>query len=140
METNVGESIVIVDDEKSFTELIGSLLADRLDAPVHTFSRPAAALENFGSLRAGIVVTDYYMPGMNGLDFIRTVHALSPRTPCLLITGHPLALEDHPAQGDLSNLKAVIPKPFRWQQLAEMIRLHWGGAHPPAYRITPNSL
>ena len=137
MESPQNQAIVIIDDEKSFTDLLGHLLGEHLTSPIHTFTHPAQALASIPTLRAGIIVTDYYMPGMNGLDLIRKAHALSPQTPCILITGHPFTLDDHGSEG-LQNLKAVLPKPFRWRQLVDMIQQHWKGPNPPAYREPVN--
>ncbi|MDF3059859.1 MAG: rpfG 2 [Rariglobus sp.] len=75
-------------------------------------------------LDVGIFVTDYYMPHHNGLDLIRKVGELKPvAPPCLLITGH--ALEDEEEADQMAHLKAILPKPFRWQQLAVLIEKHW---------------
>jgi DNA-binding NtrC family response regulator len=133
VETNDVQSIVIVDDEKSFTDMIGNLLQEHFAVPVHTFTRAEDALEKIATLRPGIIVTDYYMPGMNGLDFIRAVHAISPATPSMIITGHLFNLDEHSPVG-LGNLKEVLPKPFRWQQLASAICRHWHGDNPPSIR------
>ena len=138
METSPVQSIVIVDDEKAFTDMIGRLLEDHFTAPVHAFLRPADALRDFPSLRAGIVVTDYYMPVMNGLDLIRAVYSISPDTPSILITGHTFNLEEHPRDG-LKNLRAVLAKPFHWRQLAALIERHWHGDRPPGLRSSPAS-
>ncbi len=134
METNDVQSIVIVDDEKSFTDMIGNLLQEHFSVPVHTFTRPVDALEKIAILRPGIIVSDYYMPGMNGLEFIRAVHAVSPVIPSVIITGHLFNLDEHSPDG-LGNLKEVLPKPFRWQQLAAAICRHWNGNHSPSIRV-----
>jgi len=134
VETTSVQSIVIVDDEKSFTDMIGNLLQEHFTVPVHTFTRPEDALKKIAALRPGIIVTDYYMPEMNGLEFIRAVHALSPGIPSMIITGHSLNLDEHSPDG-LCNLKEVLPKPFRWQQLAAAICRHWHGDNPPSIRI-----
>ena len=127
------QCIVIVDDEKSFTDMLGDLLRETLITPVHTFTQPEQALAQIVALRPGIVVTDYYMPSMNGIEFIRAIHALSPQTPCIIITGHPFNLDDH-AEDCSRNLKAVISKPFRCQKLTEALQRHWGGDTPLSCR------
>lgn len=134
METNSVQSIVIVDDEKSFTDLIGNLLQDHFCVPVHTFTRAEDSLDKIAVLRPGIIVTDYYMPGMNGIELIRAVYRLSPDIPCIIITGHTFNLDDYSQDAGLRNLKEVIAKPFRWQQLAAVIHRHWKGGNPPATR------
>jgi len=135
VETNDVQSIVIVDDEKSFTDMIGNLLQEHFTVPVYTFTRPEDALKKITALRPGIIVTDYYMPEMNGLEFIRAVHAMAPEIPSMIITGHSFNLDEHSPDG-LGNLKEVLPKPFRWQQLAAAICRHWHGDNPPSIRVS----
>ena len=118
--------------------MIGQLLEDYLASPIHTFTHPEDALKNLPSLQPGIIITDYYMPGMSGLDLIRAVQPLLPQIPCVLITGHPFNWEDHAGDAGLRNLKAVLPKPFRWQQLADTIERHWSGATPLVHRLDQN--
>ena len=133
------QGIVIVDDEKSFADMLGNLLREHLTAPVHTFTHPEQALDQIIALRPGVVVTDYYMPTMTGIEFIRTLHGLSPQTPCIIITGHPFSIDDH-TEDCSRNLKAVLPKPFRWQQLAELMKHHWAGDTPLSRRANASSL
>src|SRR3569832_981108 len=45
------------------------------------------ALEQFGAHKIDVVVTDHKMPGMNGLGLIKKVHAESPETPVVLLSG-----------------------------------------------------
>lgn len=126
--------IVIVDDEKSFTDMIGMLLGEYLDAPVRTYTHATDVLAELDTLQPGIIVTDYYMPGMSGLDLIRAVHEKAPALHCVIITGHHLDLHDHAAHG-LGNLKTVLHKPFRWQELADVIIQNWTpGLTPPSRR------
>ncbi len=126
MEKKAGKAIVILDDEKSFTDLLERLLGDYFHCPIITFSNPLKLLEDLPDLDVGILVTDYYMPHRNGIDLIRKVGELCPHAPppCLLITGHSLDNDDE-ENAMPSHLKAVLPKPFRWQQLASLIEQHW---------------
>lgn len=116
--------IVIVDDEKSYGELLSQLVKDNLGQPVVTFAHPVTALEAMPSLDIGAVVTDYFMPVLDGSQFIRRAAPRLPGVPFFIITGHPLRLSDA-CLDDLPALKAVLPKPFRWQNLAELIVRHW---------------
>lgn len=63
--------IVIVDDEKSYGELLSQLVRDNLNRPVVAFAHPVAALEAMPGLNIGVVVTDYFMPELDGAQFIR---------------------------------------------------------------------
>lgn len=120
-------AILIVDDEKSYVDLLSSTLSERFANPVHTFTRPGDALEAISRIDVGIIVTDYYMPRINGIDFIQEARSLKPGIPCIIITGHGV----HFSAGDfphLPELKLVLHKPFRWRVLAEEIERYWPGA------------
>lgn len=112
---------MIVDDEMSFTDMLGRLLEDYFDCPVLTFGNPLTALDAIARTKVAFVVTDYYMPHLSGLEFIRRVAEKTPSPPpFLLITGH--TLEDDPAILSLPCFKGTLAKPFRWQQLAALIQ------------------
>ena len=44
------------------------------------------AVERFQQIRPDVIVLDFLMPGMNGLDAARIIHRLSPKTPILMVT------------------------------------------------------
>jgi DNA-binding NtrC family response regulator len=119
------KTIVIVDDEMSFTELLGSMLGEHFSCPILTFGNPLTAAEALPRLNIGVLVTDYYMPHINGLDLIRRAGNLQPSAPpCILITGHTFD-NDADETARLPHFKTILPKPFRWQQLAALIERHW---------------
>ncbi len=132
MSTPSTKSLVIVDDEQSYTELLAQLLQEHLHCPIHSFSRPLAALEALPGLNPGLLVTDYYMPQINGVEFIRRVEKSHPDLPVIMITGHMMELED-PDHLHLPSLKSVLPKPFNWRQLADEVIRHWPEAAAPGH-------
>lgn len=133
-------AIVLVDDEKSYTDLLTCMLADNLNCPVHAFSRPLAALAELPSLNPGVIVTDYYMPQLNGLEFIRQASLVVPDCNFVLITGHNLSSEED-AMVRLPALKGCLPKPFGWRKLADEILRVWPtGQTLPAFRDDTASL
>lgn len=119
------KAIVIVDDEMSFTELLAQMLGEHFNRPVLTFGNPLTASDALPHINAGILVTDYYMPHISGLDLIRQAGGLGEKTPpCILITGH--AFEDPDNEtASMTHFKAILAKPFRWQELAELIERYW---------------
>jgi DNA-binding NtrC family response regulator len=127
------KTVVIVDDEKSYADLLAQLLKDNVDCNVQVFYRPADALDALPALKPGVVVTDYYMPEINGLDFIRRATAIVPETAFVLITGHNMAtsLDELAA---LSSLKGHLSKPFGWRQLAGEVLNVWPDSSPPKLR------
>lgn len=118
------KTLVIVDDEKSYTDLLGQLLSDHLTCPIRTFNRPLAALEVLTDLEVGLIVTDYCMPQISGLEFIRRVQQTRPDVPVIIITGHRMELEQAD-YSDITTLKAIMGKPLSWRALADEIVRHW---------------
>ncbi len=125
-----GKTIVIVDDEKSYVDLLAETLAEHVTNPVATFTRPFTALEALPKIDVGIIVKDYYMPQLNGLEFLLRARKLKPDIPFIVITGHGLHLS-HEDLSHLPELKAVMYKPFGWRKLADEIVRCWPGADVP---------
>lgn len=120
-----------MDDEKSYTDLLTHMLEEHLDCPVHAFARPMEALKALPSLNPGVIVSDYSMPQLNGLEFIRQAAPLVPDGHFVLITGHNLCAEED-AMACLPTLKGFLPKPFGWRKLADEILRVW-----PAHLTAP---
>ena len=124
-----GKCVMLVDDESAYIDLLEQLLGEHLACPVHSFAKPADALAALPRLEVGLIVTDYHMPGMNGLEFLRSVQQTRPGIPAVMITAHEIVLED--AVQRSPTLRAIVRKPFKWVALAEHISRHWGGSTPP---------
>ncbi len=127
------KAVVILDDEKSYAELLTQLLTDSLCCPIHTFTRPLDALAALPDIDVALVVTDYFMPQLNSMEFIIEANKLKPEAVFIIITGHPLRLTDE-SLANLPNLKSVLPKPFNWQRLTDEIALHWPAGSPSPLR------
>jgi two-component system, NtrC family, C4-dicarboxylate transport response regulator DctD len=134
------KSIVIVDDEKSYTDLLTQMLADNLDCPVHAFSRPLDALKALPSMDPGVIVTDYHMPQIDGIEFIRQASTVAPQAAFVMITGHNLSQQQDQLDR-LTALKAFLPKPFGWRKLADEILRVWPeDSAAPSHRADATSL
>lgn len=46
------------------------------------------ALEKLDALECDLVVTDFRLPGLNGADLIRRIHAVQPGLPAIVISAH----------------------------------------------------
>lgn len=126
-------SVVIVDDEKSYVELMAEMIRDNLDCPVHSFTRPLDALGALKGLSAGVIVTDYFMPEMDGIEFIRRASKLSTGAAFIMISGHNLEpLEDELSR--LRRLKMRLQKPFGWRPLTAAVLEVWPGKDVPRSR------
>jgi len=126
--------ILIVDDEKTYADLMAHSMEENLDCAVHAFTRPLDALAALKEINAGVVVTDYFMPQINGLEFTRRAAAIAPTAVFVLITGHNLeSVEDELIE--LAPLKARLQKPFGWRRLTEEILRVWPGSDTPHLRV-----
>ena len=134
------KAIVVVDDEKSYTDLITQLLGDNLDCAVHGFTRPHDALKAIPEIDPAVIVTDYHMPQLNGIEFIREATRLAPKAAFVMITGHNLsAQEDELAT--LKSLKGFLAKPFGWRKLAdEIVRVWPPESAAPSHKADATSL
>ncbi len=125
---------MLVDDEKSYTDLLTQMLAENLDCAVHSFTNPLKAIAVLRQINPAVIVTDFFMPQLNGLEFIRQAAPLVPGAAFVMITGHNMsAFQDEMAR--LSPLRAFLPKPFGWRKLAdEIIRVWPPGTLAPSHR------
>jgi len=83
-----GERLLFIDDEASLMA-IGRRQLEGLGYVVEAFSDPVTALRAFelDPGRFALVVTDYLMPGMNGMDFARALRAHRRDLPVVLLSG-----------------------------------------------------
>lgn len=88
MENGASPHIVLVDDEEMVLTSIRAFLNLETEYEVSTFSNPAEAAQSFGSRRMDVVVTDYLMPHMTGLDLLRKAKEAQPAAARILLTGH----------------------------------------------------
>jgi DNA-binding NarL/FixJ family response regulator len=89
-----------------------------------SFTRPLEALDAIPALKPAVIVTDYYMPQLNGIEFIRAATRLAPEAAFVMITGHNLSAEEEEL-AKLTALKGFLTKPISWKTLAEEIMRVW---------------
>lgn len=79
-------SVMVVDDDLLVLKSIADMLDD-LGYTVIEAKSAEEALVLIGYTEVDLVITDYAMPGMNGLQLIEAIAAERPGTPVLLSTG-----------------------------------------------------
>ncbi|PSQ15279.1 hybrid sensor histidine kinase/response regulator [Halobacteriales archaeon QS_8_69_26] len=80
--------VLYVDDDPSLAELVGTALErqdDRID--VVTEGDGGEGLDRLAGERVDCVVSDYEMPGTNGIEFLEAVRERHPDLPFILYTG-----------------------------------------------------
>ncbi|MCQ2753776.1 MAG: ATP-binding protein [bacterium] len=80
--------IVVVDDEKMVTSALATLLVVEGYDDVHCFNSPHEALEYLKENIPDLVISDFMMPDMNGLEFLTAVKEIYPEVSKILLTGY----------------------------------------------------
>lgn len=111
-----GHRIMLIDDSPGVMDVISELLG-ALGYTVSGFLDAGSALQHFREQPDvyAVVMTDYRMPAMNGVELAEAVHLLSPDTPVILLSGYDDGVISSPHVVDvvqkpasLATLKRVI--------------------------------
>ena len=86
----MGKRILVVDDERMITTTLSTLIKMVLKHNVTVYNDPILALESeeLGQQKVDLIISDFMMPGMNGLEFLKNVKEKSPSTITILLTGY----------------------------------------------------
>ena len=110
-------SVLLMDDDSAVREVTAGMLQD-LGYRVHEAGSGGAALDLLDHENAiDLLLVDFAMPGMNGAEVAREVHARRPGLPVLFVTGY-ADTEALAAVGD----DAILRKPFAEKDLAVRLR------------------
>jgi putative two-component system response regulator len=87
---SLSKTIIVVDDEKMITTTLSTLIKVVMKHSVKSFNNPADALssEEMIQKKADLIITDFMMPGMNGLEFLKNAKDISPDSVTILLTGY----------------------------------------------------
>ncbi len=80
--------IVVVDDESIVTSAFKTLFKVEGYCDVHLFNKPTEALEFMKLETPDLIISDFLMPDMNGLQFLTAAKKLHPETSMILLTGY----------------------------------------------------
>ena len=80
-------STLYVDDEPVLLE-VGKLYLEKFgEMSVDTLEYPGDALERIRLQKYDVIISDYEMPGMNGISLLKLIRAEFPRLPFIIFTG-----------------------------------------------------
>jgi CheY-like chemotaxis protein len=112
--------ILVVEDAQSVAEFIREMLLAFGHQPEVLMS-VHQALAAFEPGKYDLIITDYTMPVMNGIDFARRIRERSPGQLILLITGSSFSLTDGAPDG--TPINAVLQKPFSVAEFQDTLAL-----------------
>ena len=109
-------------------------IREHTDAPIIVISGKADMVDKVVGLEMGaddyidadfdmvnLVICDWNMPRMNGVDFLRQIRTIFPDLPFLMVTGR--CDKDSVVQAKMAGVTAFIKKPFSPDQLETKLRV-----------------
>ena len=82
----VNHNVLVVEDEEAVRSML-ALSLQHAGYHVHTASDGLEALGEMKQRRFDVVLTDYQMPGINGLEFLSLSKILWPNIPVVILSG-----------------------------------------------------
>ena len=115
------ERILLVDDERAVVEVTRQIL-EMLGYRVTTRMNGAEALQAFLAApgQFDLVITDFTMPRMTGLELAGEILAVRSRLPVILCTGFSERVSEEKAAS--AGIRALVLKPLKMQEFARLIR------------------
>lgn len=114
--------VLVVDDEADILESLKDILeATHDNMTVLTAASGAEGLQALQGHQVDLILSDYKMPKMNGLEFLAEVRKTHPKTPVVLITAFPdldIALRAINEAG----IEYFLTKPFNPGTVIEVVR------------------
>jgi DNA-binding NtrC family response regulator len=110
--------LLVEDDAAVRSALVGALEAAGFEAT--GVGDAVEALGALGQHRIDVVVADYHLPGITGLDLLAAIKGSAPRTPLILYSG---GMTDELAEEARDfGVLAVLEKPVSNARLVEVVQ------------------
>ncbi len=112
--------VLIVDDSKTMRDMIKSILDQIESDQVEEASDGQDALRALSNFQPDVVLLDWNMPTMNGLEFIKAFRQISLTTPVIMVTTE--CSQAHVVEAIKAGVDDYIIKPFTPALLAHRIQ------------------
>ncbi len=114
-------AILVVEDEPDILMILRRILRDvTSDYDIIAVPQARTAMKQLALQDCALVITDYAMPDMTGLDLAQHIQRTAPQTPVVMITAYanPELLNAAKAAG----VAYVLYKPFSVDELEQVLR------------------
>lgn len=116
-------TVLVVDDEPDIRDALTTLLEELLDLKVVTANSGGDGVKVLATLGddLALVLSDFRMPGMDGLEFLAHAKKARPEVPRVLITAYAdtsLAVR----AVDEAKISRFLPKPLEPAQVEAMVK------------------
>ncbi len=80
--------LVIIEDNDAHFQLINrAVLKAYPDTSIHYFQEAADCLGKLDDINPDVIIADYLLPGMNGIEFLKSLNREKIGIPVIIITG-----------------------------------------------------
>lgn len=108
--------IAFIDDESNLLESLRWIFGNDSSYNLHLFQNPLDALAKIHEEEFAVVISDYKLPEMNGLELLKHIKRKWPLTECFITTGTPIA-------DDLKNTDfTIVVKPWDVEDLKSRVQ------------------
>lgn len=116
---NTTKKILVLDDEQVVLDSVSRVLGEE-GFEVETCQTAQRAMETLKQSKFHLLISDFKMPGIDGIEFFKEIKANYPDIPFVMIT----AYSDVESAREVMKLGAYdyIKKPFAPEQLSEMVK------------------
>ncbi len=120
--------IFVVDDEPMLLDLAEMILKPE-GFDVRTYRDPSRALADYEAARQppSLVISDYAMGGMNGLDLLRACRRLRPEQKTILVSG---TVDEGIYAGSDIKPDSFVAKPYDPEQFVALVKSLAGQGGP----------
>jgi len=121
MPENRSAAVMLVDDEPMVATALRSFLELETAWRILTFSDPLEALETLRNQNIDVIVSDFMMPNVDGVSFLRQSREIQPVATRILLTGYADKTNAIRAINE-AGLYYYLQKPWDNEQLRMVIR------------------
>ena len=117
--THIGKKVLVVDDE----DILRMLLTDTLEYDqfiVEEAEDGQEALEKIQSNEYDVIILDYMMPRMTGLQLLDHLQSMKLTTPVIMLTAKAQKTDEVAALA--KGASYFVPKPFSPNELVELVK------------------
>ena len=108
--------IMLLDDDKFILASLQRSLRKEKDWLVEIFHDPVAALESVNQQHYDLIMSDYQMPVMSGIEFLAQVKRLQPETIRIILSGDASQELVHQAEVE-ADVHDFVCKPIKQPEL-----------------------
>ena len=112
--------ILLIDDEPSFRSLIADLLEGNHVIPFANGEESLAWLKKHPEMKVDLVISDYNMPGRNGVEICGEIRAMAPQAKFVLMSA--TVHEDLERVVRKNQFDGWLFKPFPTAALEDLVR------------------